>query len=178
MKTRKFALGTASPHPGVGSPLHQKRGLALVYLASASGPASDRARSPGPALPPPRRRPDGGGVGVGVAGRRRRSAGRGGCAAGRAAVRGRGEQGSGEGAASPAPLQCPQPPSHSPGEDVALGVRGRDGNGLRPAVPRPPPGAGDRACPRGSRVWAPLPPQGTGTGNGRLSGSRRRSGSK
>lgn len=109
---RKFVSG--EPHPEPAHP-RAKRGLSLVYLAGASGPASNRAaRAPGPALP----------FGWGRAGCRRRSAGRGGCAERRG-----GGEGRGEGAASPAPLQCPQPPSHYLVRKQGAGRRGGRGFG-------------------------------------------------
>lgn len=112
-------LVSSEPHPEPAPP-RAKRGLALVYLAGASGPASNRAaRAPGPALPP-RRRPGGGGLGAAAA------AARGAEAAPRG---GGGGEDRGEGAASPAPLQCPQPPSHYLVRKRGAGRRGGRGFG-------------------------------------------------
>lgn len=165
------ALGLRRAPPGPPHP-RAKRGLALVYLAGASGRASVRGPVPRPgppAAPPP---------GWGRAGCRRHSAGRGGCAEERAGGRGKGgPRGGGGLTCATAMLTAAESLSRAEEGSRAArrkglwGHRGSAGDGSRLVVPRPSREQatrlvpGDLSCghPFHPRAWVP----GTGAYRGR-----------
>ena len=164
---RKFGSGSrASPTPGPGRP---KCGLAQVYLAGASGPPRLTTRCSGL---PPRRRPGGGGLGAAAAARGAEAAPRSG-----REKQGRGEEGEAAGrrrggggltcaTAMPAAAESLSRAETGSGAALRRELRGRGWERIAAGGASATPGSRRPGGSRGSGVWAPFPPRGTGPGPG------------